>query len=221
MATAVDRLWEPGDDRGACWGTWAAWFRGILLLFLFRGDSCVSGVCLFVRSLVWLFVCGVCARARARVCVCVCACVCVRLYVRARVCVCMCVCVCVCVRVCACCVLCVRARGCVSPPPCLVGLMLPSQQRAHRVHSSAARAADCRSAGPWFKSGCALQEVSRVAAHAGGFTPLCIHFLGLPPCLLLSCAAASPFFSGSPSSRRFYRSLRSAQSSPTTKQQGT
>ena len=26
----------------------------------------------------------------------------------------------------------------------------------HRVHSSVVRAADCRSAGPWFKSGCAL-----------------------------------------------------------------
>ena len=25
-----------------------------------------------------------------------------------------------------------------------------------RVHSSVVRAADCRSAGPWFKSGCAL-----------------------------------------------------------------
>ena len=29
----------------------------------------------------------------------------------------------------------------------------------HRVHSSVVRAADCRSAGPWFKSGCALCRV--------------------------------------------------------------
>ena len=28
------------------------------------------------------------------------------------------------------------------------------------VHSSVVRAADCRSAGPWFKSGCALLLVS-------------------------------------------------------------
>ena len=27
-----------------------------------------------------------------------------------------------------------------------------------RVHSSVVRAADCRSAGPWFKSGCALLQ---------------------------------------------------------------
>ena len=37
----------------------------------------------------------------------------------------------------------------------------PNAQRVHMtsltwVHSSVARAADCRSAGPWFKSGCAL-----------------------------------------------------------------
>ena len=31
---------------------------------------------------------------------------------------------------------------------------------ARRVHSSVARAADCRSAGPWFKSGCALFVVA-------------------------------------------------------------
>ena len=30
-------------------------------------------------------------------------------------------------------------------------------RQAQRVHSSVVRAADCRSAGPWFKSGCALQ----------------------------------------------------------------
>ena len=30
------------------------------------------------------------------------------------------------------------------------------QPRHARVHSSVVRAADCRSAGPWFKSGCAL-----------------------------------------------------------------
>ena len=31
---------------------------------------------------------------------------------------------------------------------------------ANWVHSSVVRAADCRSAGPWFKSGCALTHVS-------------------------------------------------------------
>ena len=31
-----------------------------------------------------------------------------------------------------------------------------TQRPAKRVHSSVVRAADCRSAGPWFKSGCAL-----------------------------------------------------------------
>ena len=35
-----------------------------------------------------------------------------------------------------------------------------------RVHSSVARAADCRSAGPWLKSGCALE------ALVCGFTPI-------------------------------------------------
>ena len=30
-------------------------------------------------------------------------------------------------------------------------------QRVNWVHSSVVRAADCRSAGPWFKSGCALE----------------------------------------------------------------
>ena len=35
------------------------------------------------------------------------------------------------------------------------------------VHSSVARAADCRSAGPWFKSGCALSHYnSPKASHA-------------------------------------------------------
>ena len=35
------------------------------------------------------------------------------------------------------------------------------------VHSSVVRAADCRSAGPWFKSGCALHLASRAAfAHS-------------------------------------------------------
>ena len=35
-----------------------------------------------------------------------------------------------------------------------------------RVHSSVVRAADCRSAGPWFKSGCALSVC--LAAHGCG-----------------------------------------------------
>ena len=35
-----------------------------------------------------------------------------------------------------------------------------------RVHSSVVRAADRRSAGPWFKSGCALAECSWQCAHA-------------------------------------------------------
>ena len=35
---------------------------------------------------------------------------------------------------------------------------------SHRVHSSVARAADCRSAGPWFKSGCALRRLLRCAS---------------------------------------------------------
>ena len=40
----------------------------------------------------------------------------------------------------------------------------PSSIGTHRVHSSVVRAADCRSAGPWFKSGCALYCVPRKAA---------------------------------------------------------
>ena len=39
------------------------------------------------------------------------------------------------------------------------------------VHSSVVRAADCRSAGPWFKSGCALRENVQLSVHsaqAGG-----------------------------------------------------
>ena len=39
--------------------------------------------------------------------------------------------------------------------------------RGKRVHSSVVRAADCRSAGPWFKSGCALLQLSRLW-RAGG-----------------------------------------------------
>ena len=34
---------------------------------------------------------------------------------------------------------------------------LSPHHHSKRVHSSVVRAADCRSAGPWFKSGCALQ----------------------------------------------------------------
>ena len=37
-----------------------------------------------------------------------------------------------------------------------------------RVHSSVVRAADCRSAGPWFKSGCALLLVIGWSVKAGG-----------------------------------------------------
>ncbi len=39
--------------------------------------------------------------------------------------------------------------------------------RGKRVHSSVVRAADCRSAGPWLKSGCALLQLSRLW-RAGG-----------------------------------------------------
>ena len=39
-----------------------------------------------------------------------------------------------------------------------------------RVHSSVVRAADCRSAGPWFKSGCALLRVSACAPCQPSFT---------------------------------------------------
>ena len=36
----------------------------------------------------------------------------------------------------------------------------------HRVHSSVVRAADCRSAGPWLKSGCALRLYAYANAHS-------------------------------------------------------
>ena len=39
---------------------------------------------------------------------------------------------------------------------CLRVLDADDASFGRRVHSSVARAADCRSAGPWFKSGCAL-----------------------------------------------------------------
>ncbi len=42
-----------------------------------------------------------------------------------------------------------------------------TQRPAKRVHSSVVRAADCRSAGPWLKSGCALLQLSRLW-RAGG-----------------------------------------------------
>ena len=40
-----------------------------------------------------------------------------------------------------------------------------------RVHSSVVRAADCRSAGPWFKSGCALFLVMLVLLLWGAVAP--------------------------------------------------
>ena len=42
-----------------------------------------------------------------------------------------------------------------------------------RVHSSVVRAADCRSAGPWFKSGCALFGCSRWLGLCPGLCGLC------------------------------------------------
>ena len=36
------------------------------------------------------------------------------------------------------------------------------------VHSSVVRAADCRSAGPWFKSGCALLDDAHMKLCANG-----------------------------------------------------
>ncbi len=41
----------------------------------------------------------------------------------------------------------------------------------HWVHSSVVRAADCRSAGPWFKSGCALRARTRVRLQMAANSP--------------------------------------------------
>ena len=67
---------------------------------------------------------------------------------RAHVCACACVCICVCACACA-----WHAHECARTP--LASLYW--FKGGTWVHSSVVRAADCRSAGPWFKSGCALR----------------------------------------------------------------
>ena len=47
--------------------------------------------------------------------------------------------------------------------------VLVSYQGQPWVHSSVARAADCRSAGPWLKSGCALWRIASAGAQGKAF----------------------------------------------------
>ena len=64
--------------------------------------------------------------------------------------------------------------------------LLPGMFLSIWVHSSVVRVADCRSAGPWFKSGCALLAAPpppRPAEGGSGCRQASCSFVSLQPCL--------------------------------------